>query len=86
MPVSRQEFRRMALSSPTCGESASGGLSRDGSEVAQGESELQARLNGDHAWRAIAAQTDPKQAGRGRGGVSKRSESGLGERLAGNAG
>jgi hypothetical protein len=38
MAVSRQEFRRMALSSPACGESASGGLSGDGSEVAHGPS------------------------------------------------
>ena len=48
--------------------------------------ELQPQLERDHAGRAIAAQTDAEQSGRGRGGVGERSEPGLGGRFSRNAG
>jgi len=38
---------------------------------------FQAQLKRDHAWTAVATQSDAEQAGRRRGGVGERSESGL---------
>src|SRR5712691_1125401 len=53
---------------------------------ARKDSELQSRLKRDHAWRAVAAQTDAEQARGRRDGVSKRSEPSLCRRLSWNAG
>src|SRR5579872_4486122 len=52
----------------------------------RGTSKLQARMEGDHAGRAIGAQADAKQPGGGRNGIGERAKAGLRGGFAGDAG
>src|ERR1700677_3491184 len=49
--------------------------------AAHNPSELVACLKRDHAWSAVAAQTDAQKSGWGRGGVSQSAETSLSRRL-----